>query len=43
LVLEEVEEEVVGVEMVVFVVAEALNVSDGAALPLTVSVLNVVL
>ena len=36
------EEEVVGAEMVVSVVAEVLNVLDEAALPLTVSVLSVV-
>jgi hypothetical protein len=33
---------VVGVEMVVFVVAEILKVLDEAVFPLTVSVLNVV-
>jgi hypothetical protein len=36
------EEEVVGVETVVSVVAEALNILDEAALPLTASVLIVV-
>jgi hypothetical protein len=41
-VLEEVEEEVVGVEMVVFVVAEILKVLDEAVFPLTVSALSVV-
>jgi len=42
LVLEEVEEEVVGAEMVGFVVAEVLKVLEEAVLPLTVSVLSVV-
>jgi len=42
LVLEEVEEETVGIEAGGFVVADVLNVLDETDLPLTVSVLSVV-
>ena len=42
MVLEEVKEEVVGIEVDFFVVAEVLNVLDEMDLPLTVSVLSVV-